>query len=62
MELIQHVRKKAEELTQDKFCTACQKMKPREGGKNALMVNGRFRWKCADCLVKEKQARKRRSK
>ena len=62
LELIQHVRKKVEELTQDKFCTACQKMKPREGGKNALMVNGRFRWKCADCLVKEKQARKRRSK
>lgn len=49
------VTRAAEAITQRKFCTACQSMKPPEGGLIKPMRNGRAkRWVCSGCVSRWK--------
>lgn len=55
--LAKQISKRVDEVTGTKFCTACRKTKPAEGG-GLRKTKNMPRWVCADCQRAYEERRK----
>jgi len=56
--ILKKVRDAEERIFDTKFCSSCQSMQPKDTGKY-VSTNTSKRWKCAKCLKKMKEAKRR---
>lgn len=56
--ILQETREAEERIFNTKFCSSCQRMKPKSEGK-LVPTNTSHRWKCGDCLKITREQKKR---
>ena len=44
-------------MVEGKYCRSCQRVQPIKDGKNVIMANGIWRFKCAYCREKARAAK-----